>query len=420
MRAAVLSIGSEITRGELTDTNSAWLGERLTALGFEVVAHATVDDDHDRIVDAVRHLAAGHRIVVATGGLGPTTDDLTTEAVAAALGTRTTLHEPSLSAIKRRWARFGRQMPPSNVKQAHLPEGADALPNPEGTAPGFAVAVGDARCFFMPGVPREMRRMFEEQVTPALQPLARRDSHQIHLRTFGMTESGLGERLAGVEVPGITIGYRASFPEIEVKILARADDEAEAQRLATQVATEVRARLGATVYGGRDDSFAGVVGDRLRDRGLRLAVAESCTGGMVGAMLTSVPGSSDYVLLDAVTYSNSAKTAVLGVSPETLRAHGAVSSECAAAMAEGARRVADADVAVSITGIAGPGGGTDDKPVGTVWFGLACRDAVTVTRKRRLPGDRDRVRTLASYVALQMVLRAADGERQDDDAAPPR
>jgi nicotinamide-nucleotide amidase len=216
-------------------------------------------------------------------------------------------------------------------------------------------------------------------------------------------------------MPGVVLGYRASFPEIEVKVFARADNEPEAERKARQVADEVRARLGDAVYGERDDAFADVVGRALRHRGLTLALAESCTGGLLGSMLTSVPGSSDYLLVDALTYANSAKTKLLGVSPETLRAHGAVSEETAASMAEGALRLAGSDLALSITGIAGPGGGTEHKPVGTVWFGLARKNAPTQTKMRRLPGDRSRIRTLAAYVGLRTIWRATQGQRTESD-----
>lgn len=407
--AAVLSIGTELTRGELIDTNSTWLSERLTSMGCEVTERAVVDDDVGRISEAITRLAGRHSFVVATGGLGPTTDDRTGEAAARALGVELVRHEPSLEAIRRKFAAAGREMTPSNAKQADLPSSALALENPVGTAPGFALAVGRCRCFFLPGVPHEMRRIFDDHVQPAIAPAVDRRSHQIRLRTFGLPESVVGERLAGLEEanPGLTLGYRASFPVIEVKVHARASSEPMATELAVRVAREVRERLDGTVFGEGDVGFAEYVGRLLRDRGLTLAVAESCTGGLVGAMITDVPGSSEYLLLDAVTYSNAAKTDVLGVGSELLRAHGAVSAESAAAMAEGARRVADADVAVSTTGVAGPGGGTESRPVGTVWIGLARRGRAPTTEQHRLYGDRARIRTLAAYLALRTVARAA-------------
>lgn len=411
MTAAVLSIGTELIRGELVNSNAAWLGEQLTALGFHVVEHVAVADDVDEIVQSIRRLASRADVVIATGGLGPTTDDKTQEAAARALGVALRRDEATLEKIRRKWASFGREMPLSNEKQADFPEGAEILPNPVGTAPGFVIRMGEHRVFFLPGVPKEMTHLFSESIAPIIASMGERTTHQVHLRTFGLTESQVGDMLEDIEREheGVTLGYRAHFPEIEVKVLARAESASAAEAKARGVADTVRARLGDAVYGDRSDTFAGAVGRTLRARRKTLAIAESCTGGLVGTMVTSVPGSSDYLLLDAVTYSNASKSKLLGVTNECLRAHGAVSQECAAAMAEGALRVSDADIAVSVTGIAGPGGGTEEKPVGTVWFGLAQKDRPTYTKMRRLPGDRERIRTLAAYVALKLVSRAADG-----------
>ena len=411
MTAAILSIGTELTRGELINTNAAWLGEELTKLGFEVAEHATVDDDLDRIVMLIRRFSEQHRVVIATGGLGPTSDDLTTEAAAKAGGVALRRDQSVVEGIREKFKAFGRVMPESNAKQGDFPEGADVLPNAMGTAPGFAMTLDRARMFFVPGVPREMEHIFRESILPAIAPLAERRTHQVHIRTFGMTESGVSQAVRHLEQEheGLTLGYRAHFPEIEVKVHVRAETAREATECAEAIASEVRRILGDAVFGGKEDSFAEVVGAALRDKGKTLAVAESCTGGQVGEMLTRIPGASDYLLLDAVVYANSAKEAVLGVSTDLLRAHGAVSSEAAAAMAEGALRVAGADIAVSITGIAGPGGGSEDKPVGTVWFGLARKGQPTVTKHRKLPWGRDRVQTLSAYVALELVRRAVLG-----------
>jgi nicotinamide-nucleotide amidase len=404
MTCAILCIGTELTRGELVDTNGPWLAANLTDLGFEVTEKATIDDDRARIIATLKRLAGVARVIVCTGGLGPTTDDLTSEAVAEALGVPTERDEASLEHIRRRLERFGRTVSPTNAKQADFPRGAEILPNPVGTAPCFRVAVGDALAFFMPGVPREMTRMFEEQIVPRIRALAPNDSQQVRLRTFGLPESVVGERLAGVEesFPGVTIGYRAHFPEIEVKVLARGADAATARALCEGATAEVRQRLADVIYGDGDDTFAGVVGRALRARGYTLAIAESCTGGLVGHMVTREPGASDFLLVDAVTYANSAKTRLLGVEEETLRGHGAVSTEVAAAMAEGVRRVSGADIALSLTGIAGPSGGTADKPVGTVYVAVASPKG-TVVKHRVFPGERVQIQTLASYVGLALV-----------------
>ena len=422
MTCAVLSIGTELTRGELVNSNAAWLSAGLTDLGFEVVEHDVVDDDRGRIIEALERLASFAQVIVCTGGLGPTTDDLTTASVAAALGVPVVRDEGSLDHIRRRFERLGRPMSDSNAKQADFPEGANVLANPIGTAPGFEVSFRSARAFFMPGVPHEMKRMFDEQVIPRIRDIAPNDSHQIRLRTFGLPESVVGEKLAGVEddFPGVTIGYRAHFPEIEVKILARApgpasrrpgapvpaDPQAHRARSRRAGRAEVRTRLGDIVYGEGEDTFAGVVGRTLRTRGWTLAIAESCTGGLVGHMITKEPGASDYLLLDAVTYANSAKQSVLGVDEDVLRGHGAVSPECACRMAEGARRVSGADVALAITGIAGPAGGSDAKPVGLVYLAIATAKGTEV-KERNFKGDRLWIQTLAAYVGLQMIREAS-------------
>ncbi len=418
-RAAVLSIGTELTRGELVNRNAAWLSERLTALGLNVVGHQVVDDDLARIVGALHRLSGEVDLIVATGGLGPTTDDMTTEAVAQALGVELHHHSGVLERIEARWRERGRTMPASNRKQADFPQGATLLTNRVGTAPGFLVELprssGEGVCsaVFLPGVPREMKPMFEQQAVPLLGHLFSGEGHQEHLRTFGMTESLMQDRLNGVEAmfEGVVLGYRATFPEIEVKVLARGEGANDRVQGAVE---EVRRRLGGFVYGGRQDTYSAVVGKALLVRGWTLGLAESCTGGGIGRMVTAAPGSSSYFSMGVVTYSYESKEAVLGVPRSVLDGFGAVSAETAEAMAQGALRIAGSDVAISVTGIAGPGGATDEKPVGTVWFGIAQagKDARSVCY--RFPGDRERVRTLTAYVALRLVhLLATDRDLEE-------
>jgi nicotinamide-nucleotide amidase len=412
MTVAVLSIGTELTRGELINSNAAWLAEQLTALGFEVREHLTIDDDLERITSAVGELAKRHKIVVSTGGLGPTTDDLTTEAVARAMGVCVVRDHATVEKLQKLAAYYGRVLPPNNMKQADFPEGAAILANEQGTAPGFGVELSGALLFFMPGVPREMKHIYDQRIVPRIAELAERKSHQLHFRTFGTTESALGQALDGVEdrFPGVTLGYRASFPEVEVKVLAQtpSHDNAASVQLAERAAEEVKQRIGQFIYGDREDTYVGSVGRSLRNRGLTLAVAESCTGGMLGSMLTSVPGSSEYLLFDAVVYSNASKTSVLGVNDDTLRAFGAVSEETATAMVRGVLRTCSADIGVSVTGIAGPGGGTDDKPVGTVWIGVGNRAGNVYARRFLFRGDRERIRVMSAYTSLRMVQELAD------------
>jgi nicotinamide-nucleotide amidase len=414
MKSAILSIGTELTRGELVNGNAAWLSERLTQAGFTVTEHLVVDDDEARIIDALARLSASVSVVVCTGGLGPTTDDLTTETVARYLGVPMRRDAASLAAIEARFARFGRVMSPSNAKQADFPEAATVLPNPVGTAPGFSVNLAKAsaspecRAFFLPGVPREMQHLFQEEVLPRIADLATHTSHQIRFRTFGLPESVVGEKLAGVEAafPGVILGYRAHFPEIEVKVLATATDAEAAATLAEQAAAVVAERLGDVIYTRGTSSIGRVVVDALTARKKTLALAESCTGGLVSSLITREHGASAAFLLGAVTYANEAKQAVLGVPAATITAHGAVSPETAAAMAEGARKVSGADYAVAITGVAGPDGGSDEKPVGTVHFAIASAEGTrTEHRLFRWP-NRDMIQTIAAYTALDFVRRA--------------
>ena len=407
MTCAVLCIGTELTRGELVNTNAAWLASALTDLGFDVIEDIVVDDDSARIAATLDRLGKTVRVLVCTGGLGPTTDDLTTQAVAGVLGVKVVRDDASLEAIRRRVEKAGRALTPSNAKQADFPQGADILPNPVGTAAGFGVTLGGASAFFMPGVPHEMKKMFEDHVVPRIRTLATRTTHQVRLRTYGLPESLVGERLAGVEAafPGVVIGYRAHFPEIEVKVLARSSSNDAARDLCERATAEVRARLTDVVYGDADDTFAGVVGRAIRDKGFTLAIAESCTGGLVGHMVTREPGASEFLLVDAVTYANSAKTRLLGIDEEVIRGHGAVSSEVAAGMAEGVRRVSGADIALSLTGIAGPAGGTAAKPVGTVYIAIASATGTTVVEKHFL-GDRLQIQTAAAYAGLNLVRQA--------------
>lgn len=428
-KAAILSIGTELTRGELLNSNARWLADRLVALGFTVVEHATVADDAERIRGTLHRLAQTHaqthtpddvKVIVCTGGLGPTSDDLTTAVVADALGVELIRDEASLLAIEKRYRDHGRVMPAINAKQADFPKGARILSNPIGTAPGFSVQIAQTRAYFMPGVPREMERMFDTHVAPELADpangLVEQRTHQIHIRTFGLGESAVAERLAELDMggakhhPGITIGYRATFPEIEVKVLAEAQNEADARALAEATASEVRLRLQDVAFGGKDETYATYVGNLLKRAELRVAVAESCTGGLLGKLLTDLPGSSAYVLGGVISYANSVKSGVLGVSEQVLREHGAVSEETARAMAEGVLRLTQADLAVAITGIAGPEGGSAQKPVGTVCFALATsrdRSGATLTFTERFPGTRDFVRGLSAYYALRLFAGVA-------------
>jgi nicotinamide-nucleotide amidase len=424
MSAAIVAIGTELTRGELVNGNARWLSERLTELGFTVDAHVTVPDDAERIRRTLLLLGQDSKVIVCTGGLGPTSDDLTSQAVADALGVGLVRDAAAVGRIEARYRARKRVMPPTNLKQADFPAGAQILPNDVGTAPGFGVRIGNARAFFMPGVPREMQFLFDTHIAPQIAELAERKSYQVHVRTYGSYESAVAQRLSELDLggalhdPRITIGYRVTFPEVEVKILAHDEDMASAQQLAERVAAQVRERLGDVAFGGKNDTYPQYVAGLLKRAGIKVALAESCTGGLVTKLLTDLAGSSDYVLGGAVTYANSAKMKLLGVSETLLREHGAVSEPVARAMAEGALRALDADLAVGITGIAGPTGGTPEKPVGTVCFAIATKGATksphggeTRMFTEVFPGERELVRTFAAYYALRLFATAVRDAR---------
>jgi len=404
MSVALLSIGTELTRGEIVNTNSSWLCEHCTQLGFEVSECVTIPDDLVQIGTALTRLSQSSQIIIGTGGLGPTTDDITAQAVARLLDVPLERDEAGLLQLRERFAQAGRTFHEANTKQLDFPRGAKVLANLEGTAPGFQVQIGKARAYFLPGVPSEMKPMFERSVVPELDNTARRGVHQIRFKTFGMPEAAVNELLRGVEERyGVTLGYRAHFPEIEVKVLARAPTSAEARTVATNASQEVRAKLEAITFAEGDLTLAESVGQLLRERGLKLALAESCTGGLVGHLLCQSP-SSDYFLGGIVCYANSVKQELLEVDPRALAEKGAVSAEVAEQMALGAQRVLGADLALSITGIAGPSGGSEDKPVGLVHYAVASAQGVTLHQTQaRLARSRDQIRLHAAYSGLWLL-----------------
>jgi len=406
-RAAILSTGDELTTGRIVDTNSSWIADKLFEMGVDVVAVLTVGDYPDRLEWAWRHALELADVVISTGGIGPTADDLTTETVGRALGRPLVEDTPSANRIRQFFEGRGVTMPVNNLKQAMVPEGAVIVPNPLGTAPGYRVEHGGRHVVVLPGVPREMKPMVEDTVLPWLRSLRGGDVYLARtFQTFGVSESGLDEMVAGVVDPSEgRVSFRASFPEVSVRVVVHGQS-ADAERRLDAVAGKLRERLGACVYGEGAVTLEETIGRLLIERRQTLAVAESCTGGLIGHRITNVPGSSRYFLGGAEVYSNPAKEAILGVQHETLDAHGAVSEETAREMAEGARRRFGADVAIATTGIAGPDGGTAEKPIGTVCFALASAEG-TVTRKYLLWGNREWVKLLASQVALDWVRRHA-------------
>ncbi|WP_319526130.1 CinA family nicotinamide mononucleotide deamidase-related protein [uncultured Desulfosarcina sp.] len=379
MKAEILATGDEIRSGTLVDSNSAHIAEKLEENGVEVVRHTCVGDDLSMLTSTLREIGRRVDVCVVTGGLGPTTDDRSAEAAAKAAGLELAENEEALSNVESFFKKFDRPMTESNRKQAFLPAGAKVLFNPVGTAPGFAVTIEGCRFFFLPGVPYEMKRMLADHVIPDL--LVMQGDAALHSRvktitTFGLPESLAGEKSAGVEAafPGVQLGLRANFPQIQVKLYGRDSDAQRLEERLDEAGRWIVEKLGKHVVSENGETMQAVIGQMLLKEEATLALAESCTGGLMANWLTHVAGSSGYFLFSGVTYSNQAKIDVLGVEPKTLEEHGAVHEETARQMAEGARKVAGATYGLSTSGIAGPDGGSEDKPVGTVCIGFAAPD----------------------------------------------
>jgi nicotinamide-nucleotide amidase len=411
VRAEILAVGSELLAPARSETNALHLTERLLELGIEVVARATVADDLALLTSAFRGALGRADLVIATGGLGPTADDLTREAAAAALGAGLRRDAQLVESLKARFARYGRTMAPVNEKQADVIEGGRVLPNARGTAPGQLVERDGRLLVLLPGPPREMEPMFAEHVLPHLR--ARAGGRVLRTRVLkiaGLGESDVEQAVAPVygafANPRTTILGGAG--QTELHLTAHGRSEAEALDRLEQLAGRLRERLPGRIFSEDGRELEEVVLGLLRERRLRLALAESCTGGLIAARLTGVPGASPVLERGYVTYSNRSKCELLGVPPELIEAKGAVSEEVARALAQGARRASGADVAVAVTGIAGPEGGTPDKPVGLVYHALTGAAGERV-RRAHFPGDRERVRQQAAQLALELVRRGLLG-----------
>ena len=414
----IVTIGTEILLGQLVDTNSVHVARVLADHGVDVFAKHSVGDNADRLAAMLEGVLARADGAVTTGGLGPTVDDLTKEAVAHAVGKRLVLHEPSLRAIEERFRAFGRPMTDNNRRQAMLPEGCVVLENPHGTAPGFVALRDDGKFVAcMPGVPREMRPMLAEKLVPWLVQRfgLRQQIYTRTLHTVGIGESQLDQKVEDLfrSLENPKIAMLAHGGRVDVKIMAKASSSEEAEAMIAPLARELRARIGSGYFGDDDVTLPGAIVGELTRRGLTLATAESCTGGRVADEIVSVPGASAAFRGGVVAYDNSVKISLLGVAPGTLATVGAVSEETAVAMARGARERLGSDLAISTTGIAGPDGGTSDKPVGLVWFALALQNGETETRRLTFPGNRADIRERATVAALGLLWR-----RLERDVAP--
>src|ERR1044071_3683566 len=408
LTAEIIAIGSELLSPNRTDTNGLWLTDQLNRLGIDVKLKTIVGDDDARLEEVVKHAVKRSRVVITTGGLGPTEDDITRKVVARALGRRLSLNEAVLAEIRERFRSFGiAQMPERNSRQAMVIYGAEVLTNPNGSAPGLFIEHEGCAVALMPGPPREMKPMFENHVLPRISKLGgdTRFATRV-LRVAGIGESAVDEKIAPIytkyENPQTTILFNSS--EIEIHLRAHGRTEADAEVLLDDLSLKIEQELGNSAFSFRGETMEEVVGRRLAMTEFTVAVAESCTGGLIAQRLTNVPGSSKYFVEGRVTYSNESKVRLLGVDKKIIKEFGAVSQQVARDMARGVRHKAKSDFGLAVTGIAGPGGGTEEKPVGLVYIALA-DDAHTEHRKLMIPGDRELIRWRASQAALDMLRR---------------
>jgi nicotinamide-nucleotide amidase len=417
MKIGILTIGSELTSGRTQDTNSSFLARAFATQGWPVTLMLSVGDEDRAIKQTLGYILAHSDAVVVTGGLGPTSDDITTEAVARAFGLECRTDEAVLRHIREIFEKFRFDWTENNAKQAVFPEGAEIIANPVGTAAGFALKQKGKLIVVIPGVPREIARMLPEGVLPLLRrefPEAAQPASVRTIKTFGLSEAAVDKALADLDFErlGVRVGFYPNFPENHIVLTATGGPENEtAARIATAEA-DIVSRLKKYVFAYDGDTLEGLVAKGLTEKGWTLAVAESCTGGLVTDRLTDIPGSSAFLERSVVTYGNAAKTDLLGVPADVIEQHGAVSEQTARLMAQGVRELARTDVGLAITGVAGPAGGTDLKPVGTVYIALA-DGKECLCRHYAFRWDRRRNKIISSQAALMMLKRYLTGERED-------
>lgn len=372
MNAEIIAIGSELLLGQVVNTNAVWLSQRLAEIGVSVIYHTSVGDNPERIEKALKLAVERVDLVFTTGGLGPTEDDITIAILAKAFNQPLVEYPAAKAQIDGFFRRLQRKPIPSSYRMALLPEGAAMIPNPVGTAPGVIFKAGKTTIFTFPGVPKEMEAMYQGTVKGYLQGLSKGVILSRTLWFSGIPEASLGEKVADLMAgKNPTVGILASWGMVRLRITCLADTEEAARSLIRPVEEEILKRASEYHFGYDEDTLEKVVGELLRERKMTLAIAESCTGGLIAKRITDIPGSSDYFVEGLVTYANEAKTKLLGISEELLKEHGAVSEEAAEAMAEGVKRAAGTDYGLSVTGIAGPGGGTAEKPVGLIYIGIS-------------------------------------------------
>ena len=414
MKIGILTIGNELMNGRIADTNSSFIAREMNLQGWQVETMMSVGDDFETIKTRLHYLLTFTDAVICTGGLGPTADDITTAAVAKAFDLPLHTDEKVLACLKELFIRFNLRWTDNNAKQAVFPQGAEVIPNPVGTAAGFVLPVQKKLVFVIPGVPSETYRMLPEGVIPVLRryfPQPVRHSIKQTIKSFGLGEGTVDQRLADVnfDALGVSVGFYPVFPENHLVLIARSDSLEQAEKNMQKAVDEVTARLSDSIFGYSEKTLEEIIAEALTEKRLTIAVAESCTGGLIANRLTDVPGSSVYFERGLVTYSNEAKIQLLGVPPEIIEQHGAVSEETARLMAEGVRRIAKTALGLSSTGIAGPTGGSKEKPVGTVYVALT-DGAQTICRHYAYRWDRKRNKLVSSEAALFLLKNYLQGK----------
>ena len=407
MDAEIITIGNELISGSTVDSNAAFMAESLMGIGIEVGRMTSVGDSEESISKAIKEGLKDFNLLFITGGLGPTADDITRDVIAKTIGRRLILDKEALQDIKRRFEKIGFKMTPNNERQAFFPEGSEIIPNPLGTACGFKVCERDGTVYVLPGVPREMKGMLKEVILPSLQKQYKEKAVFLSstLKMFGISESKIDEILQGLEKEvGVTLAFLPHIPEIDVKITAKSSTREEAEAKISLAEKKIRDKLGSYIFAKNDQSMEGVVGELLRKKGATLSVAESCTGGLITHRLTNVPGSSDYLNRGVVVYSNQAKIDLLGVPEEIIEKFGAVSEKTAESMAKGIREKSNTTFGLAVTGIAGPDGGTPQKPVGTVFISLSSAEGTKV-KGHKFWGGREQIKLLTSEAALDLLRK---------------
>lgn len=411
MNAEIIAVGTELLLGQILNTNARYLSQRLSEFGINLFYQTVVGDNRERLISALEIASGRADIIIATGGLGPTEDDLTKETIAEFCGLKCVTHEESLKALKERFQKNGMYMPENNLKQVEMPEGCIVLKNDNGTAPGAIVESEKGIFIMLPGPPKEMEPLFEKEVCPYLKAKTNGVIYSKSLRVFGIGESALAEKLHSLmtESKNPSIAPYAKTGEVVLRLTASADDENKAKEMVDSLEKTVRDVLGDMVYAeGDDNSLEATVCSLLIDKKMKIATAESCTGGLLAKKITSVSGASSCFDCGLVTYSNEQKKKLLGVRKKTLKRYGAVSVQTAFEMCKGVRNRANADFGIGITGIAGPTGGTDEKPVGLVYIGI-CGENVHKVLRFKFAGNRDDVRQRAAMNALDLVRKTILG-----------